>query len=93
MKKTVDDFLELDVEIKKLEKKKAALRAKILASRSVGVFVPGSNGVGVIITAAERNTFDTKAFKNELPELAARFSKTSTVVSLRISDNHLKVAA
>jgi hypothetical protein len=93
MKKTVDQFLDLDVQIKDLTKKRNALRAKLLDSRSVGTFIPGTNGVGVLVVEATRTTIDSKALKAELPELAARFSKTSTTVSLRISDNHVKVAA
>jgi len=93
MKKTVDQFLDLDVEIKALTKKRTALRVKLLDSRPVGTFIPGTNGVGVLVVEAVRSTIDSKAFKAELPELAARFSKTATTVSLRISDEQAKVAA
>ena len=93
MKKTVDQFLDLDVQIKELTKKRNVLRVKLLDSRPVGTFIPGTNGVGVLVVEATRVTIDSKAFKAELPELAARFSTTSTSVSLRISDNHVKVAA
>jgi hypothetical protein len=93
MKKTVDAFIALDAEIKELTKTRTALRAKLLNSRDVGTFIPGSFGAGVLIVEAERTTIDSKALKAELPELATRYSNTSTTVSLRISDNHLKVAA
>lgn len=93
MKKTVDQFLDIDIEIKELTKKRNVLRVKLLDSRPVGTFIPGTNGVGVLVVEATRVTIDSKAFKAELPELAARFSTTSTSVSLRISDNHVKVAA
>ena len=93
MKKTIDQFLDLDVQIKELTKKRNVLRVKLLDSRPVGTFIPGTNGVGVLVVEATRVTIDSKAFKAELPELAARFSTTSTSVSLRISDNHVKVAA
>ena len=79
--------------IKELTKKRNVLRVKLLDSRPVGTFIPGTNGVGVLVVEATRVTIDSKAFKAELPELAARFSTTSTSVSLRISDNHVKVAA
>jgi len=94
MKKTVDQFLDLDVQIKDLTKKRNALRVKLLDARPVGTFIPGSDGIGVLVTEATRTTIDSKAFKAELPELAARFSKTSVSVSLRISDaQDKKVAA
>jgi|TARA_R110000824_G_scaffold29834_1_gene98804 hypothetical protein len=93
MKKTVDRFLDLDVEIKELTKKRAALRTKLLGSRPIGTFIPGTNGVGVLVVEATKTTIDSKAFKAELPELAARFSKTNTSVSLRISDEIKKAAA
>lgn len=93
MKKTVDQFLDLDVEIKELTKKRAALRTKLLAARAPGDFIPGTNGVGVLVVEATKTTIDSKAFKAELPELAARFSKISTSVALRISDEIKKVAA
>lgn len=94
MKKTVDQFLDLDVQIKALTKKRNDLRVKLLDSREVGSFIPGSDGIGVLVTEATRSTIDSKAFKAELPDLAARFSKTSVVVSLRISDTPAaKVAA
>tara|TARA_R110000822_G_scaffold7577_1_gene31088 strand:- start:648 stop:932 length:285 start_codon:yes stop_codon:yes gene_type:complete len=94
MKKTVDAFLDLDVQIKALTKKRNALRAKLLDARGPGDFIPGSAGLGVTIVMADRTTIDSKAFKAELPELAARFSKTSTSISLRISDTpKAKVAA
>ena len=93
MKKTVDQFLDLDVEIKELTKKRAALRTKLLAARAPGDFIPGTNGVGVLVVEATKTTIDSKAFKAELPELAARFSKTNTSVALRISDEIKKVAA
>lgn len=93
MKKTVDKFLAIDAEIKELEKERKALRAKLLNSRDVGEFIAGSNGPGVLIVEATRSTIDSKAFKAELPELAARFSKTSTSVSLRVSDGKTKEAA
>jgi hypothetical protein len=89
MKKTVDQFLDLDVQIKELTKSRNALRAKLLASRPVGTFIPGTEGVGVLVVEAIRNTIDSKAFRAELPEVAARYSKTSTSVSLRVSDNHV----
>jgi hypothetical protein len=93
MKKTVDQYIALDAEIKALEKKRSAIREKLLDSRDVGTFIPGSNGAGVLITEATRSTIDSKALKAELPDLAARFSRVSTSVSLRISDNHQRVAA
>lgn len=93
MKKTVDNFIALDAEIKILEKKRAAIRAKLLGSRDVGEFIPGSHGAGLLITEANRTSLDTKALRAELPELAARFSRTSTSVSLRISDNQRKASA
>jgi hypothetical protein len=94
MKKTVDQFIALDAKIKELSKVRAALRTKLIGSRPAGTFIPGSkNEVGVVIVHADRVVIDSKAFKAELPELAARFSKASVSVSLRISDNHLKVAA
>ena len=93
MKKTVDQFLDLDIEIKELTKKRTALRAKLLDSRPVGTFIPGTDGVGVLVVEATRTTLDSKALRAELPELAARFSKTATSVSLRISDEQAKAAA
>ena len=93
MKKTVDQFLDLDVQIKDLTKRRNALHVKLLDSRPVGTFIPGTNGVGVLVVEATRVTIDSKAFKAELPELAARFSTTSTSVSLRISDEIKKAAA
>jgi hypothetical protein len=93
MKKTVDQFLALDVQIKELTKQRSAIRAKLLASREVGTFIPGTDGVGVLVTEAERTVIDSKAFKAELPDLAARFSKTSVAVSLRISDTPQKKVA
>ena len=93
MKKTVDKFIALDIQIKILTKERHSLRGKLLDSRDVGTFIPGTDGVGVTVVGAERTVIDSKAFKAELPELAARFSKASVSVSLRISDNHLKVAA
>ena len=93
MKKTVDQFLDLDVQIKELTRKRNALRTKLLHARVPGDFIPGSDGIGVLITEAARTTIDSKAFKAELPELAARFSKTSTSVSLRISDTSKKKVA
>ena len=101
MKKTVDKFIALDIQIKILTKERHSLRGKLLDSRDVGTFIPGTDGVGVTVVGAEgvvivhadRVVIDSKAFKAELPELAARFSKASVSVSLRISDNHLKVAA
>ena len=85
--------LKQELKIKELTKKRNVLRVKLLDSRPVGTFIPGTNGVGVLVVEATRVTIDSKAFKAELPELAARFSTTSTSVSLRISDNHVKVAA
>jgi len=94
MKKTVDQFLAIDAEIKKLTKQRDALRQKLIGSRPVGTFIAGSDDtVGVLIAEAVRTTIDSKALKAELPELAARFSRTSTSVSLRVSDNHNKKAA
>jgi hypothetical protein len=93
MRKTVDQFLDLDIEIKNLTKKRGALRVKLLDSRPVGTFIPGTNGVGVLVVEATRTTIDSKALKAELPELAERFSKTSTSVSLRISDEQAKRVA
>ena len=71
MKKTVDQFLDLDVQIKALTKKRNDLRVKLLDSREVGSFIPGSDGIGVLVTEATRSTIDSKAFKAELPDLAA----------------------
>lgn len=93
MKKTVDNFIALDAEIKILEKKRSAIRTKLLASRDVGEFIAGSHGAGLLITESNRTTLDTKALKAELPELAARFSRSSTSVSLRISNNQRKASA
>jgi len=93
MKKTVDQFLDLDVQIKALTKERNALRSKLLAARAPGDFIPGTDGIGVLVTEATRSTIDSKAFKAELPELAARFTKTSVAVSLRISDTPVVKAA
>ena len=93
MRKTVDQFLDLDVQIKELTQKRNALRTKLLDARPVGTFIPGTNGVGVLVVEATRTTIDSKAFKAELPDLADRFSKTSVSVSLRISDEQEKRVA
>ena len=93
MKKTVDNFIALDIEIKALTKKRNALRKALIDSRSPGAFVPGSNGVGVTIVSAERTILDSKAIKAERPDLWALFSKSSSSISLKISDNILKEVA
>tara|TARA_R110000868_G_scaffold10053_1_gene49259 strand:- start:70 stop:357 length:288 start_codon:yes stop_codon:yes gene_type:complete len=92
----IDQFIQLDAQIKELSKRRDALKKEVLeimdATKQDFVFGQ-SNTVGLRKVEAIRSTLDTKAVKVEMGE--AWFderTKCSLVTSLRISNSSNEVA-
>lgn len=75
-----DILLQLDVQKKAIDKKLSEAKAEAVR-RDVPTLVGGFGQVTV--TTAERSSIDTKTLRAECPEVAERFTKTTTVTQVR----------
>lgn len=81
----VEDYLDIQAQIKVLEKQaddlKKALKAEAEKTES-GTIVLGAHSI--TLTECTRNSIDVKEFTADHPKLAERYTKTTTYTMLKV---------
>jgi hypothetical protein len=78
----VDDYVSLDEEIKRLEKKRDRMKEQVIA---LGEGDHRSNLGKVAVTLSQRTLLDQKALKEALGEQLAPYYKTSSSITVRVT--------
>lgn len=82
IKQLVDEYVSLDEEIKRLERKKDRMKEQIIA---LGEGAHRSNLGSVSVSLSERRTLDQTKLKEQLGERIEDFYKTSTSITVRVT--------
>lgn len=82
IKQLVDDYVTLDEEIKRLERKRDRMKEQIIA---LGEGAHRANIGSVSVTLSERRTLDSKKLKEDMGDQIESYYKTSTSITVRVT--------
>lgn len=82
IRQLVDDYVTLDEEIKKLERKRDCMKEQIIA---LGEGDHRANVGKVLVTLSQRTLLDQKALKEAYGEQLAPYYKTSSSITVRVT--------
>lgn len=82
IRQLVDDYVTLDEEIKKLERKRDRMKEQIIA---LGEGDHRANVGKVLVVLSQRTLLDLKALKEKYGEALAPYYKTSSSITVRVT--------